>query len=312
MYRAGRSAGSISLSADPMANPAPDDPSFRRDRRVAVADAGAFCLDRGRPDAPAVLLIHGLGSICYEIFTALGPPLLSAGLRVVAIDRPGYGGSDLLGGPKMGPAAQAEWLAGVLKGLDLKPAAIVAHSFGAAVALWLADTLEGPTPPLVLVNPFCRPTPAAAAPLMRLSIAPAVGPVLRRNLIPVIAAPLVHSLLANACAPDPVPAALEALSPAVLTQESAILAMTRELRDYNGDAERLARPRHRARSDCTARVLALSGARDRVIAGKAHGEWLRARGPATEHRCLDTGHMLHHARPRVVVDAVERLVAAGP
>jgi pimeloyl-ACP methyl ester carboxylesterase len=49
-----------------------------------------------------------------------------------------------------------------------------------------------------------------------------------------------------------------------------------------------------------------------VIAGKAHGEWLRARGPATEHRCLDTGHMLHHARPRVVVDAVERLVAAGP
>lgn len=280
---------------------------LRRDSRIRVGPGAAQVLDRGPQDAPTVLLLHGLGSIAEEILTGLGPPLLKSGFRVIAVDRPGYGCSDALGGARSGPAAQADWLTSVLRALDLSVDIVVAHSFGAAVALCWSWRAAPRPDAIVLVNPFCKPTPPAAAPLMRLSVVPAIGPFVRRTVIPAIASPLVRAMVANACAPDPVPRTLKGLRPHILAKESAIMAMASELRDFNDDVAGLRAPSQGS----VPRLLALSGAADRVIAGRAHAEWLQAMAPGVEHRCVDGGHMLHHVRPKVVVRAVQAL-SAGP
>ena len=272
---------------------------------VRVGDRGrrAHCLDLGARDAPAILLIHGLGGLAQEVSAPLAEPLVAAGLRVIAVDRPGYGLSDPAPPEAMGPAAQAEWMAGIVARLDASPAVIVGHSFGAAVALCLARQL--PASGLVLVNPFCRPTPPAAAPLMRLAVAPAIGPLVRRKVAPALAQPLVGWSLAHAFAPGPLPPTLRSLPVRVMTQESALLAMAAELRRFNDDVARLPECAH----SLAIPAVALTGAGDRVIEGHAHGRWLAETFPNVEHRCERGGHMLHHARPDLVTEAVLRLAA---
>src|SRR4051794_4057520 len=112
--------------------------SMRRDALVSTSAGTAWRLDRGPAEARIVLLVHGLGSIAEEIFQAVGPQLLAAGFRVIAIDRPGYGRSEALRTDAAGPAAQADWLAELIGALGIRISVIAAHSFGAAVALCLA------------------------------------------------------------------------------------------------------------------------------------------------------------------------------
>lgn len=276
---------------------------LRVGKRLGPSGRRAHCLDFGPRAAPAILLLHGLGGLAQEVSAPLTGALVAAGLRVIAIDRPGYGLSDPAPAEAMGPAAQARWLADVIERLDARVAVILGHSFGAAVALRLG--LERPILGLVLVNPFCRPTPPAPAPLMRLAVAPAVGAFVRRKLAPALAEPLVRWSLAHAFAPDAVPSTLRTLPARVIAQESAVLAMAAELRAFNADVARL--------PDCAAKlsapVIALTGAADRVIEGAAHGDWLSQTFSQVEHRCAPGGHALHHTHPQLVTDAILRLAA---
>ena len=268
----------------------------------------AHCLDDGPPSAPVAVVLHGLGSRVEEIFAGLGPTLRAAGFRVVAIDRPGYGASDPLPPPAMCPAGQAQWLADVLVALDIQDVAVVVgHSYGAAVALRLAARLRRRPRGLVLVNPFCRPTRPAAVPLMRMSVAPLVGPIMRQRIIPAISGPLVRSALVRACAPDPVPSTLAETAAEALVQDSAVRSMAAELSGYNSDVGAL--PATRANLACP--VVILSGAGDRVIEGREHAEWLTSFLPRAQHRCVPGGHMLHHVRPDLVRDALRDVMASA-
>jgi len=273
--------------------------AVRFGRRVGSAGARAHCLEDGPPGAPTVLLIHGLGGLAQEIAAPLSAGLRQSGLRVLAIDRPGYGHSDPRPAEEMGPAGQAAWLLTVLDTLQVRPTLILAHSFGAAVALWLACALGPSAPRLVLVNPFCRPTPPARAPLLRLSMAPGVGRIVRRRVAPPLSNRLVRWHLCHACAPDPPPVELQVLPPRIVMQESAIMAMAAELRAFNADEARLPDERDHLRQP----IVALTGASDRVLAGAAHGAWLAANFACVEHRAAPSGHMLHHTRPELVMAA---------
>jgi pimeloyl-ACP methyl ester carboxylesterase len=111
---------------------------------VARATRRALVLGRGRirafewtrdgmpPDAPAVLLLHGWGSHAARFGSFVGP-LLDAGWRVLAIDAPAHGESS---GRR---SDLAQFRAALRATLDALPPvrAIVAHSLGAAAAVWL-------------------------------------------------------------------------------------------------------------------------------------------------------------------------------
>ena len=95
-------------------------------------------LDEGRPDAPAVLLMHGEPSWCY-LYRKMIPLLVDAGLRTVAPDLVGFGRSDK-------PDAQddytyarhVEWMrAALFDQLDLRDLTLVGQDWGGLIGLRL-------------------------------------------------------------------------------------------------------------------------------------------------------------------------------
>ncbi|MEZ5203048.1 MAG: haloalkane dehalogenase [Acidimicrobiales bacterium] len=113
--------------------------------RYAEVDAGdgsgpvrMAYLDEGPADAPVVLLLHGEPSWSY-LYRHMIPPLLDAGLRVVAPDLVGFGRSDK-------PAHRddctyqrhADWLRGLVFGeLDLHEVTLFCQDWGGLLGLRL-------------------------------------------------------------------------------------------------------------------------------------------------------------------------------
>ena len=80
----------------------------RVSRRVTLPDGrGLGYAEFGPPDGPAVLYFHGWPS------SRLEPAILGAGgVRIIAVDRPGYGLSDAVTGPR--PRSLADWPADIV------------------------------------------------------------------------------------------------------------------------------------------------------------------------------------------------------
>lgn len=105
---------------------------------------------------PLVLLIHGSpGS--WEAFAAyLNDRTLTAQARVLAPDRPGYGGSGA-GVPVPSMAAQAAAMAAILRAEGGGPAVVLGHSLGGPVAARLAMDDPALVRSLILVAPSIDP-----------------------------------------------------------------------------------------------------------------------------------------------------------
>lgn len=111
--------------------------------------------EHGAPDAPAIVLLHGIGSGSGS-WAAVMAPLATAGHRVIAWDAPGYGGSAPLGNPA--PLAQdyAVALEALVRGLELEacgPITLVGHSLGALIASGTAARAAIDVRTLVLASP---------------------------------------------------------------------------------------------------------------------------------------------------------------
>ena len=102
-------------------------------------DAGRVrlhCLEWGDPAAAPVLLVHGNGGHAHWWDPLV--PHLAPGRRLIAPDLRGHGESDWPAQPAYGIADCAADLAALLDVLALPRVAVVAHSMGARIAVWLA------------------------------------------------------------------------------------------------------------------------------------------------------------------------------
>jgi pimeloyl-ACP methyl ester carboxylesterase len=88
----------------------------------------------GRPDAPTLLLLHGFSGSLHWFDLAL--PALVPDFRIVRIDLLGHAGT---GGPAVDAPVQARVAEAVLAHLDAQAVTAVGHSFGADVAVELAE-----------------------------------------------------------------------------------------------------------------------------------------------------------------------------
>jgi pimeloyl-ACP methyl ester carboxylesterase len=94
--------------------------------RVRFTDVG---------EGPAVVLLHGFAS-SLETWDLLAP-VLRARHRVIAVDLKGFGWTDRPAGD-YSPQAQAAMVLALLDQRGVKDVAVVAHSYGASVALAMA------------------------------------------------------------------------------------------------------------------------------------------------------------------------------
>lgn len=129
---AASSSGCLSFHAGAM-------PGEPKDATFATVDGVRMrYVDRGQ--GPAVVLVHGFAS-SLETWTAVMPALQNRGFRVIAMDLKGFGWTDRPEGD-YSPDAEAKLVYGLLDQRGVARFALVAHSWGASVAL--AAALQHP------------------------------------------------------------------------------------------------------------------------------------------------------------------------
>jgi pimeloyl-ACP methyl ester carboxylesterase len=134
---------------------------------VPVAGGRLHVRDMGPRNAPAektIVMIHGASCNHLALTLPLAEPLLAAGYRVIAIDRPGHGYSDRPGGrDDASPARQAALIGEAMTAIGAPRAIVLAHSFAGAIGTTLAMDAPDRVAGLLLLAPATHPWPGGIA-----------------------------------------------------------------------------------------------------------------------------------------------------
>jgi pimeloyl-ACP methyl ester carboxylesterase len=113
--------------------------------------------EKGDPEAPAIVLLHGLTMTSEQAFGGT-LPILAAGFRAVAYDARGHGTSAAAGGPDgYGYEVLLEDLIAVMDGREASPAVVAGISLGAHTALRLCLEQPERVRGLAIVSPAYDP-----------------------------------------------------------------------------------------------------------------------------------------------------------
>lgn len=253
----------------------------------------------------AVVMLHGNGSMAEELLSSVLVEMLAERHRVLVMDRPGFGHSDRPRGRRWTPEEQAATLVAAMRQLGLHRAVVFGHSYGALVALAMAQNHPEAVAGLVLAAGYIFPTlrldALAAAPTGM----PVVGDVLHYTLAPHLMKAASWRFIRKLFAPLPVPARFAREFPlAMALRPWQLRAMAQETAGLLPAAQRISARLAEVRSS----VSILAGDRDRLVRTKAHSQRLHAALPGSRLIVLPgAGHMVHHASPATAADEVERL-----
>ncbi len=106
-------------------------------RFITVEGLQTYVVERGEPDAPALVLVHGAFGSTFTWRNQLDA-LAEAGFRVIAYDRPGSGLTDKPRDFRYSQRNQADFAASLLDALAVDQAIWVGHSAGGNVITHLA------------------------------------------------------------------------------------------------------------------------------------------------------------------------------
>ena len=273
-------------------------------------------LDEGPADAattgvggdPPVVLLHG-NTVTLDDWIVSGVfDLIARSRRVVAFDRPGFGYSERPRDRSWTPAAQARLLRRACRRLGVVRPVVVGHSWATLVALAWALRVPEEVAGLVLVSGYYYPSTRLDAALVTPGAVPVLGDLLNHTVSP----PLMHMTLPGTLrtmfAPRRVPDRFRDVFPeALIPRPKQIRAMSQEGAIMVPAAAAL--QRHYGEVSCPSVVIA--GDADRVVDPEDQSIRLAHELNDAELRIVPgAGHMVHHAAPREVAEAINR-VASG-
>jgi pimeloyl-ACP methyl ester carboxylesterase len=256
---------------------------------------------------PDLIALHGALTTHHDWLT--GPAgELSAAHRVTLLDRPGHGGSRR---PRFAgtPRDQAAQIVEGMDRLGIAQALVLAHSFGATVALALAERHPERVSGLVLVAPIAFPEPRL---LEHLVLAPRD----RQRAGPILSWLGQRSRLDRAMVEF---AQREMFRPAAVSRHWRETfpwdeVLSADAMVFEGEDAAAMLPFSPAgtfdftRIDVSIRIL--TGSSDRIVRPEQQGEALaRLLADATSTVLPGAGHMLHHTHPEAVLAAVAELSA---
>lgn len=261
----------------------------------------------GRPEAPALLLVHGLGGQ-MGTYTFGIAERLATDFRLVVVDRPGSGYSTR---PATTPAdlrTQAAALAALIQQLHLSQPLVVGHSLGGAVALTLALEYPALVGGLALVAPLVHLPAAVPAAFRALNIA---TPWLRTLFAHTLAVPGSmanrQQVMSQIFGPEAVPKGYALKAGGLMgLLPSHFLATSADLQALNAHL-----PGISARyGELRVPLWILVGTDDRVLPWQEHGQALVALLPDTVlQQVLGGGHMLPVTQPDLTAEFIR--AAAG-
>ena len=121
-------------------------------RETRVRGARLTFTDEGAEDASALFAVHGVpGSV--RDFRYLAPPLVPFA-RLIRVDLPGSGGSEVKCDALRSLAVRAETVAGLADHLGIRQFGMIGHSMGAGTALLTASMYPDRVSRLVLIAPM--------------------------------------------------------------------------------------------------------------------------------------------------------------
>jgi pimeloyl-ACP methyl ester carboxylesterase len=127
-----------------------DDRARIRARHVVADGTETFFLEAGRPDAPPVVLVHGLSATNASMLPLI--PRLAEDYRVLAPDLPGHGGTQARSA-QYEASFLGRWLCDFLAQTCDRPAAVIGNSLGGRTALQVALDCPESVQSLVLLCP---------------------------------------------------------------------------------------------------------------------------------------------------------------
>jgi 3-oxoadipate enol-lactonase len=249
------------------------------------------------PSTLPALLLHGQPGSAEDWNWVIGS--LGGRIDVIALQRPGYDGSPAGGVSHSATRALAE-----LDARGVKRAIMVGHSYGGAIAAWLAAFHPDRVAGLVLVSASANR--ASLVPADRLLAAPLIGPVASAGLLwstgLLVQLPALRRRIARAAHLPPEYMAAEGRRGLTLTTLETFLTEQRMLlREVPVLEANLAA--------ITAPTRVLVGSHDALVPPAA-GRELAAQIPGAQLREVpDAGHVLNVQRPDVVAEAILSLVA---
>ena len=276
----------------------PGKPATRR--TIEVDDAVVAYAEVGSGER-VVVLVHGALTTLDDMLLALGEHL--PGRRIIALDRPGFGGSTRRTTVEAGVLRQARRLNQALEALNTGPAVLVGHSFGAPVALAMAMQAPANALGVVSLAPLVTPEPRLEHLLFGPRGVPMVGAWISRLSHAGLDRAMLPLLWRVMFLPQAMPATVAAAFPFALAGAPEATARV-------GEDSLAAGPDLLAVLACAPRFRAplhvLGGACDMVVNSLAHGLSLAAVAPRGRFSLLPgVGHMLHHVAPDVVVEAID-------
>lgn len=262
-------------------------------------------IDEG--SGPCVVLLHGNGSMIedYEATTLI--ETLSKDHRVIVFDRAGFGLSTRESGGTWTPEREAEHLSEILEQIDVRHPVIVGHSWGTMVALASAIRDPSSVAGLVLLSGYYYPTTRLDVALQTPASLPVIGALLRNTVLPLLSRLNAPLAIRHMFAPMNVPLLFSRLySVPMASRPSQLKSVANDTTTMPASAARLAH--HYSAIQTPVRIIA--GADDAIVTTSEHAARLHRELPNSEIQILDgVGHMTHHARPDLVVVAVNELTA---
>ena len=257
------------------------------------------CVSRG--DGPVVVLLHGNGSRSEELESSGLVARLARDHRVLMIDRPGFGHSERPDSVDWTPSAQASLVARVLGQLGVERATVLGHSWGTLVALALALDHPRLVAALVLVSGYYYPTLRPDTLLLSMPAWPVLGTLVRNTTSPVFSRLAWPALRSIAFGPAPAPERFRQLPAWAFLRPRSLKAAAQESGMMIAQTGALAQRYGELRVP----VSILAGESDRIVDPHGQVERLqRELGDAQSTTIPGAGHMLHHADPDLVADAV--------
>jgi pimeloyl-ACP methyl ester carboxylesterase len=181
-----------------------------------------------RGTGPALVLLHGNGSMIEDFQCSGLIDLAAKKYRVIAFDRPGFGHSGRPRSKIWTPEAQADLIAGALTKIGVPRAIILGHSWGTLVALALAMKYPQQVQALVLASGYYYPNARADVVILSPPALPLIGDLLSHTLSPLLSRLMWPLLLRKIFGPSPVPEKFKGFPEEMAVRPSQIRASAAE------------------------------------------------------------------------------------
>jgi pimeloyl-ACP methyl ester carboxylesterase len=258
-------------------------------------------IERGKSEAPCVVLFHGNGTMIQDLTISGLVDVLARNSRVICFDRPGFGHSQRTRSRLWTPTAQAELFVKALTHLGVRKPVVFGHSWGTLVATAIALRKDYPVRGLVLASGYYFPIARLDFWMMSGPAIPILGDLFRYTLAPIISWAILPRLFRKLFAPRSVTQSFRNEFPKSLilrpkqlkaaAEESAfLLPVTREMQSEYATIE------------CPVHII--HGKDDQIIEMEQSRRLHKAIGHSVLNLISEGGHMITHEEPHAIARAV--------